>query len=55
VTSRTIAAAAIILTGVVLIVRHRVAKVPPGAPAAAPIVAEDEPGLDSPATPCATC
>lgn len=55
VTARTIAAAAIILTGVVLIVRHRLPKAPPDEPPALPIVPEDELGLDSPVTPCATC
>ena len=51
VTVRTIVAAAIILTGVVLIVRHRLRK----APLEEPPVADEEPGLDSPVTPCATC
>jgi hypothetical protein len=54
VTPRTIVAAAIILTGVVLIVRHRAAETPPdGLPP--PIAAVEEVGLDSPVTPCATC
>jgi drug/metabolite transporter (DMT)-like permease len=55
VTLRTIAAAAIILTGVVLIVRHRAARTPPDEPEAAHSVADEETGLDSPVTPCATC
>jgi hypothetical protein len=55
VTARTIMAAAIILTGVVLIVRHRAAQVPPDEPQIEPMVADEEPGLDSPVTPCATC
>ena len=55
VTPRTIAAAAIILTGVVLIVRHRAARTPPDEPEAAHPVADEETGLDSPVTPCATC
>ena len=55
VTLRTIAAAAIILTGVVLIVRHRAARTPPDEPEAAHPVADEETGLDSPVTPCATC
>jgi len=54
VTPRTIVAAAIILTGVVLIVRHRAAKAPPDEPEVER-VADEEPGLDSPITPCATC
>ena len=55
VTPRTIVAAAIILTGVVLIVTHRAAKTPPDEPEAVPEAKDDEPGLDSPVTPCATC
>jgi drug/metabolite transporter (DMT)-like permease len=55
VTSRTIVAAAIILTGVVLIVKHRAVKTPPDEPDAAPIAPDEELGLDSPVTPCATC
>jgi drug/metabolite transporter (DMT)-like permease len=53
VTPRTVVAAAIILTGVVLIVRHRA----PGRSADPTETApgEGEPGLDSPAAPCATC
>jgi drug/metabolite transporter (DMT)-like permease len=55
VTPRTIVAAAIILTGVVLIVRHRAAKAPPDLPAAVPTAHDGEPGLDSHEIPCATC
>lgn len=55
VTPRTIVAAAIILTGVVLIVRHRASSSPPAEADAAPGAVEGEPGLDSPETPCATC
>ncbi len=55
VTPRTIVAAGIILTGVVLIVRHRAAKAPPDEPQIEPMVADEELGLDSPVTPCATC
>ncbi len=55
VTSRTIVAAAIILTGVVLIVRHRAVETPPDEPESASIASEDELGLDSPVTPSATC
>jgi drug/metabolite transporter (DMT)-like permease len=55
VTARTIAAAAIILTGVALIVRHRAPKEPPAAPEVAPIAPGDETGLDSPVAPSATC
>ena len=55
VTPRTIVAAAIILTGVVLIVRHRASKTPPSLPEAAPATPDGEPGLDSPEIPCATC
>ena len=55
VTPRTIVAAAIILTGVVLIVRHRASKTPPDVPAVVPIAHDGEPGLDSPEIPCATC
>ena len=55
VTPRTIVAAMIILTGVVLIVRHRASKSPPDLPAAVPAAHDGEPGLDSPEIPCATC
>ncbi|MCK5490065.1 MAG: hypothetical protein KAI98_08745, partial [Gemmatimonadetes bacterium] len=55
VTPRTIVAAGIILTGVVLIVRHRAAKAPPDESQIEPMVADEELGLDSPVTPCATC
>ncbi len=70
VTPRTIVAAAIILTGVVLIVRHRAAETPPTGVVLIvrhraaetppdgpppPIAAVEEVGLDSPVTPCATC
>jgi len=55
VTPRTIVAAVIILTGVVLIVRHRASKAPPDLPAAVPAAHDGEPGLDSPEIPCATC
>ena len=55
VTGRTVAAAVIILTGVVLIVRHRARRGPPDAPEAPPLVPDEEIGLDSPVTPCATC
>ena len=55
VTPRTIVAAAIILTGVVLIVRHRASKVPPDLPATVPVAHDGEPGLDSLEIPCATC
>jgi drug/metabolite transporter (DMT)-like permease len=55
VTPRTIVAAAIILTGVVLIVRHRAPKSPPDEPAVELQSPDEEPGLDSPVTPCATC
>jgi drug/metabolite transporter (DMT)-like permease len=55
VTLRTIVAAGIILTGVVLIVRHRAAKAPPDESRIEPMVADEELGLDSPVTPCATC
>ena len=55
VTARTIVAASIILTGVVLIVSHRMAKAPPDEPQIEPMVGDEEPGLDSPVTPCATC
>jgi len=54
VTPRTMAAAAIILTGVVLIVRHRAAKSTADGPPPSEAVVE-EVGLDSPVTPCATC
>ena len=54
VTPRTIAAAAIILTGVVLIVSHRAAKTPADGPPS-PEIGFEEAGLDSPVTPCATC
>ena len=53
VTPRTVVAAVIILTGVVLIVRHRSSGRPPDATEAVP--SEGEPGLDSPEAPCATC
>jgi len=55
VTPRTVVAAAIILTGVVLIVRHRASGSPPAQTQPAPGSPEGEPGLDSPETPCATC
>ncbi len=55
VTPRTIVAAAIILTGVALIVRHRAPKSPPDELVSTPPGAEKEHGLDSPVTPCATC
>jgi len=51
VTARTIVAAAIILTGVILIVRHRLGKAPPEEPQ----VADEQPGPDSPVTSCPTC
>lgn len=55
VTTRTIVAAAIILTGVVLIVRHRASTLPPDEAEAPPLVPEEELGLDSPVTPSAAC
>ena len=55
VTPRTIVAAAIILTGVVLIVRHRMPKTLPDLPEAVAAAQDGEPGLDSPEIPCATC
>jgi drug/metabolite transporter (DMT)-like permease len=55
VTGRTVMAAAIILTGVVLIVRHRMPKTLPDLPEAVPAAQDGEPGLDSPEIPCATC
>jgi drug/metabolite transporter (DMT)-like permease len=55
VTARTIVAAAIILTGVVLIVTHRAPKGPPIEPEPPPATEGQEPGLDSPVTPCPTC
>jgi len=55
VTARTFVAASIILTGVVLIVSHRMAKAPPEESQIEPMVGDEEPGLDSPVTPCATC
>jgi drug/metabolite transporter (DMT)-like permease len=55
VTPRTVLAAAIILTGVVLIVRHRASKAPPDLPAAVPTAHDGEPGMDSHKIPCATC
>jgi drug/metabolite transporter (DMT)-like permease len=54
-TRRTILAAAIILAGVVLIVRHRASSSPPAEADAAPGAVEGEPGLDSRETPCAAC
>jgi drug/metabolite transporter (DMT)-like permease len=55
VTPRTIVAAAIILTGVVLIVRHRAAGRPSDEMLHGPDARDGEPGLDSPETPCAAC
>lgn len=55
VTPRTIAAAAIILTGVVLIVTYRAPKSPPDEPEVAAGVSDEEHGLDSAVTPSATC
>ncbi len=55
VTLRTVIAAAIILTGVVLIVRYRARVKPRGDADSAPESSGLEGGLDSPETPCATC
>jgi drug/metabolite transporter (DMT)-like permease len=55
ITPRTIVAAAIILTGVVMIVRNRASASPPAEMQMAPASPEGEPGLDSPEIPCATC
>lgn len=55
VTLRTVIAAAIILTGVVLIVRYRARVKPPGDTDSAPESSGLEGGLDSSETPCATC